>query len=405
MKRTIFLMIFCVFAASMAQAQRSEVRKAERALNRGALNEAMTAIDAASQDPTTSEAVATWLLKTQIYVQLAMTDNPDYMNLAENPVRIADDAASKALSLSPSSLEVIQIQQMIMVISELTYNDGVKAFNDDNFLSASSNFLRSFELTQKLGDTDTTTLYNAGLAAELARNFGEAKKIYHKLMDLNYSQSYLYASLSNIAMAEGDTVQALDYVLAGRKAFPDDLNIIFNEANIYIFTGQTEKAKDILSLAIDRDPTNQGLHFALAANFDRMAQDSTYSSEDRRKFFYEAEGYYKSAIALDDKYFDAIYNLGVLYFNEGVRMYDVADQNLRRTQNFNAYTEEEKTFVATWLKAQPYFERALTLVTENDPFYETVVISLMQLYLRTNQTEKYSEMHAIYEKKFAAPEE
>jgi tetratricopeptide (TPR) repeat protein len=222
----------------------------------------------------------------------------------------------KAMKLEPSPIQVIQIQQMILVLSELTYNAGVEAFNADNFPVASKNFLRSFELTETQGTMDTTTLYNAGLAAELGKNYTDAKKIYGRLIEMEYKQPYLFSSMSNISMAEGDTVTALKNVLKGREAFPDDLNIIFNEANIYIFTGQSEKAKDILSLAIDKDPENPSLHFALAANFDRMAQDTTYVPADRKNFFNEAEKYYKQAIALDEDYFDAIYNIGVLYFNE-----------------------------------------------------------------------------------------
>jgi hypothetical protein len=87
MKRTIFLLIFCVFAVNIAHAQRNEVRKAERQLSRGILNEAMQSIDAAAQDPSTSGDPATWMLKTQVYTQLAMTENPEYKNLVDNPVK------------------------------------------------------------------------------------------------------------------------------------------------------------------------------------------------------------------------------------------------------------------------------------------------------------------------------
>ncbi len=405
MKRTIFLLIFCVFAANIAQAQRNEVRRAERQLSRGILNEAMQHIDAASQDPSTSGDPATWMLKTQIYTQLALTDNPEYKDLVDDPIKIADEAAMKALELEPSSLQQIQIQQMILVLSELTYNAGVEAFNEDNFNVASRNFLRSFELTESQGTMDTTTLYNAGLAAELGRNYAEAKKIYSRLIDMQYSQPYLFSSMSNISMAEGDTVTALKHVLKGREAFPDDLNIMFNEANIYIFTGQSEQAKNILSLAIDKDPENPSLHFALAANFDRMAQDTMYVAADRKSFFNEAEKYYKQAIALDEDYFDAIYNIGVLYFNEGVRLYEIADLNLRKTQNFNAYTEDEKVFNAQWLKSQPYFEKARKMINKDDPYFETVIISLMQMYMRTNQLDKYKEVETIYHENISPVED
>lgn len=406
MKRSIlFLFIVSLFAANMAVAQRSEVRKAERQLDRGVLNEARNAIDAAIEDPSTSADPNTWMIRTQVYMALAMSENPEYKSLVENPVKVADESAVKAMELSPSNLQLIQIQQMVIVISELTYNAGVEAFNADNFEAASRNFFRSYELTESYGNTDTTTLYNAGLAAELGKNYSEAKNIYDRLIKMNYQQPYLYSSMSSIYMAEGDTATALNYVLEGRKAYPDDLNVIFNEANIYIFTGQVEKAKDILALAITKDPENPSLHFALAANLDRMAQDSTYLLADRQSFFTEAEKYYKQAIALDNDYFDAIYNLGVLYFNEGIRIYEEADLALRRTQNFKQYEIDEKVFQEAWLKSQPYFEQAQGMLTEDDPYYETVILSLLQLYMRTNQLEKYKDIEVIYHEKFGDREE
>jgi tetratricopeptide (TPR) repeat protein len=405
MKRTLFILIICVFAVSMAQAQRAEVRKAERALNRGELAIAKEHIDLAIEEPTTSGEVGTWLLKAQVYMQIAMAEEPEVRNLVEDPVTVADEAATRAQSMEPSNVEIIQLQQMLMVLSELTYNDGVESFNVNDYDGASKKFLRSYELNKQFGNIDTTTYYNAGLAAELGENYDRAKTIYLDLMEMDHDQPYLFTSMATINLAEGDTAKALEYVLQGRERYPDDLNIIFNEANIYIFTGEVEKAKDILALAIEKDPENPGLYFALAANFDRMAQDTAYSHEERQGFYKQAETYYKGAIELDENFFDAIYNLGVLYFNEGIRLYEAADEALRKTQNFKQYEEDEKEIIAAWLKSQPYFEKARTLITLDDLYYETVIISLIQLYARTDQPEKLSEVEAIYLEHFAEERE
>ena len=405
MKNTLAIAILVMFTACVAQAQRGEVRRAERSLNRGELEAAKTHIELAIQDPSTAAEAKTWLLKAQIFMQIAMSEDPEVRSLADAPLNIADEAAKKAEGVGLSNLEIIQFQQMRIVMSELMYNEGVEAYTRDDFRGASQWFLRSYLLNEEFGAADTTTLYNAGLSAELGQDYPEARRIYNQLLDMDFEQPYLYTSLASIHMAEGDTAKALDYVMQGREQYPDDLNIIFNEANIYIFTGDTERAKDVLALAIEKDPENPGLYFALAANLDKMAQDTTYSLNDRQSFHLEAENYYKQAIEKDSEYFDAIYNLGVLYFNEGIRMYDLADEALRKAQNFNQWTKDEQEILTMWSKAEPYFEKARTLIEEDDIYYETVIISLIQLYARTNKPEKLKEVENIYLERFAREEE
>jgi tetratricopeptide (TPR) repeat protein len=405
MKRTILFFIICVFTASIVQAQRGEIRRAERSLNRGELNTAKEHIDAAAADASTKDDPATWILKARVYMEIASTQEPGYKDLVEDPVAIADKAIIKAKEIGINSIQEIQIQQLLLVLSELVYNSGVEAFQADRFNDASKRFLRSYEILEPYGSVDTTTLYNAGLASELGANYEEAKKIYNRLVDMKYDQPYLFTSLANISMAQGDTVTALNYVLSGRKRYPDDLNIIFNEANIYIFTGQAEKAKDVLAIAIEKDPDNHTLYFALGANFDRMVQDTAYTMEDRQTFFIEAEKYYKLAIEKKPDYFDGVFNLGVLYFNEGIRIYDKADSDLRRTQDFRQYEKDSEKFKEAWLRSQPYFERAKELISEDDPYYQTLIISLVQLYARTGQNEELQEVQAIYHKLFSEEDE
>ena len=404
MKRTILILILFVFAASLAEAQRAEVRRADRQLNRGNLEAAKEHIDAASKDASTSGDPETWVLKAQIYMQIHSAEEPEFRALSDDALEVAYNALEKAQKLDVNNLQIIQIQQMLLVLSELTFNEGVEAFNTDNYGKASHYFLRSYRLSETFG-ADTTTLYNAALAAELNEDIEDAKKMYLQLVDYKYDQPYLYSSLSHIAMEEGDTTAALGYVKQGREIYPDDLNLVFSEANIYIFTGAVEEARDILSFAIEKDPDNPSLYFALAANFDRMTQDTIYAPEERLSFFREAERYYKQAIEIQPDYFDAIYNLGVLYYNEGIRLYEAADLRFRARQDFNRLEQDEKEYTSMWLQAQPYFEQSKEMIDEDSPYYEVVIMSLVQVYVRTNQPEKLKEIEDIYLKYFGGAEE
>jgi tetratricopeptide (TPR) repeat protein len=408
MKRTIFLVIFCLFAASFAQAQTRDVRRAITQLNRGNIANAKTMIDQAMQDPAAKEDAATYVTQAKVYMEIFISQDPEVKNLAQNPLEVAYDALQIAREKDKTNENLIEIQQALLVMSELTFNSAVEAFNAGSYSTASKAFRRSYNLAESFGSIDTTTLYNAGLAAELAREFGPAEEIYTQLIKMEYDQPYIFSSMTSILMVKGDTLAATNMIKAGRERYPDDLNLIFSEANIYIFTGQVEEAREILNLAIEKDPENQNLYFAFAANYDRMAQDTTNTLADRQFAYREAEKSYKKAIELDEDYFDAIYNLGVLYFNEGIRIFEEADAKLRKNPTsaaFRDYEQEEKRFQEKWLMAQPYLETAMEMLGDDETNLEVVVVSLMQLYARTNQPEKLELMQNLYHEKFAQPEE
>lgn len=400
MKRVILVLIFAVFAVSVADAQKREVNRAERQLNRGNLTEALGHIQSAIQDESTKEEANTWLLHALIHMEIFISEDPEINKLADKPLDKAYESLKKAEKLDEANELLLEVQQAYLVLSEQTFNAGVYAFNEHAYGDASHYFFRSYQISETFESTDTTTLYNAALAAELNQELNLAEKHYQRLVELDYEQPQIFASLSNIALAKNDSVQALNYVQQGRNRFPDDLNLIFSEANIHIFSGNLEEARETLNLAIAKDPDNHNLYFAFAANYDRMAQDTTYSLDEREFAFREAIKSYEKAINMKEDYFDAIYNLGVLYFNEGIRIYEQADENLRSTYDFAQYEEDEKRFKDMWLQAQPYLEKAKELIDDDDPNLEVVVLSLVQLYARTDQNEKLKDIEELYNKYF-----
>ncbi|MFO7977437.1 MAG: tetratricopeptide repeat protein [Bacteroidales bacterium] len=405
MKRTAFLLIIGLLAASFAQAQTRDVRRASRQLNRGNLIEAKEYMDAAMQDESALSDPETWVVKAQLYMEIFTAEDPAVKQLAETPLDEAHQALQKAQELDDDNQQIIEIQQSLLVLSELLFNAGVEYYTAERFELASDNFLRSYDLAESFGSIDTTTLYNAALALELNRDFEEAVEQYRELVELEYDQPYIYSSLANISLELGDTTESVKYITMGRERYPDDLNLIFSEANIHIFSGDVQKAREVLDLAISKDPNNPNLYFAFGANYDKMAQDTTYSAEEREFAYEEAIKAYNKAIEIDPDYFDAIYNLGVLYFNEGIRIFEEADQELRASHDFKAYEKAEERFQEMWLKAQPYLEQAKDMLAEDDPNLEIVVVSLTQLYMRTNQTDKYQEIKTLYPQYFEEVEE
>ncbi len=197
---------------------------------------------------------------------------------------------------------------------------------------------------------------------------------------------------------------ALKYLKMGRERYPEDIDLVFGEANFYLMTGRTEEAREILDYAIERDPENPSLHFAFGANYEKMAEDELLTEEEREMAFEEAVKAYERAIEIDDEYVDAYYNLGALYFNEGIRIFEEAEEELRETRDFQQYQKAEERINEMWLKAQPYMETAKELIEPNHQMYRAIITSLYQLYARTDQEEKQEEIQDEYQELFGEPE-
>lgn len=410
MKRIAILAILCLFAVDMVNAQRREVTRANRQLNRGNLDRAWEHISNALQDESTKDDAATWVLKSQILLEVSATQEPEYQNLVDDALNKAYDAIMKAQKLDEeTNINLLDIQQVLLMMSEFFFNEGAIAYNDSRFADASAYFLRSYDISDSFGATDTSTLYNAALSAEIAGLQDKAYELYVQVEELDYDQPFLYSSLTNIALRNQKEEEATKWVRKGRDRYPDDLDLIFTEANVYLTTGNIPEARRVLEIAIERDPDNANLHYAFAVNFDQMSKDTVFTEEERRFAFEEAVKAYEKAIELNPEYFDAIYNLGALHFNEGIQLFLEADNILRggyTTENLEKASKLEEKSKEIWSEdAQPWLERALELTDEEDENYEIVLRSLRELYMRTGQEEKLLETNEIWQRKFASPDD
>ncbi len=404
MKRIVVFFIFVLFSTSVLYAQGRDMRRADRNIDRGNLASALENLQAAMEYEEVFDDPEFWLLKARLHLQIAISENPEYRALVENPVDKADEAMINAMELDTDNEHWIQIQQNMLFLSEMVFNQGVDQYNQQNWGKASDYFLRAYEIGKTFEAQDTTTLYNAALSAELGQQYEKALDLYKRLRDMKYDQPFLYSSLANISLFLGDTVGGTQYVEEGRERYPDDLELIFTEANIHIFTGDLNRAEKILDIAIEKDPDNPVLYFALAANYDQMAQDTLYPAEKREFAFQEAISAYKKALEIDPDYFDAMFNLGALHFNKGLRLFEEAEERLRATHDFAQYEEDEKEIRRIWLDAEPYLQQALEMIDEDHEFYRTVLISLVELYARTNQPDKLKEIEGLYLKYFGEEE-
>jgi tetratricopeptide (TPR) repeat protein len=236
--------------------------------------------------------------------------------------------------------------------------------------------------------TDTASLFRKGYYAQLNDNLEEAKEIYAELVDMRFENKYLYDFYSNILRQEEKTEKALEVIRTGQEVFPSSADLIISELNVYLATGQGEKAIDRFEQAIELDSTNADLHFALGTVYDNLYDRVKDSLPDKANTYKsEALNSYKKAVAIDENYFKAVYNIGVLYFNEGVELSKEMNNLPMSEQEKYEKLKGERNKV--FKEALPHLEKAHQLEPEDLPTMK----ALKEVYFRLGEMEQYKKLN------------
>ena len=193
----------------------------------------------------------------------------------------------------------------------------------------------------------------------------------------------------------GDTAAQRSVITKARAAFPDNIDILNEEINMYVVRGKNEQALGSLNLAVNKNPNNELLHLVLGQTCTKMAfPKDAATGKDLQKpsnfdaLIKKAEEEYTKALQIKPDYFLANYSLAVLYTNQGSIIIKESD-NIKDPKKVKA--EEDKA-EALFQKAIPLLEKA----HEIDASDRDTMKTLKQLYARTGQgdSEKYKKLDA-----------
>lgn len=375
--RKISLILVMVMAVSVAFGQKALRTTAFNNLRKGELDKAMQNIEPTIADASTMNDPKTWFYRGNIYLQIHMSDKPEYKALEQNALGKAYESYKKLLEIDSKKEFYTETIQNLFIVSEQLYNEGVQQFTADppNYTAAMNAFESAVGVSETFGNTDTLAMFNVALAAENAREFAKAKEYYTKLKDMNYKQPLLYNSLSGIYLEEKDTTAAVAVLLEGRQKYPDDFNLLIAETNVYLAKGDNDKAMDNLAEAVKTDPNNPTIHYAVGVNYAVMGNTEA------------AENAYIKAIELNPEYFEANYNLGALYVNQAATIIDEANKlPLSAEKEFNELKTRADEILT---KSIPYLETASRL----DATDKSTLLSLKEIYTRLQMYEKMKDVN------------
>jgi tetratricopeptide (TPR) repeat protein len=373
MKKLIALL--GVFISLHAYSQKSAIQTALNYLNYGELDKAKEAIDGAAVNETTINMSKTWYVRGKIYHAIHESTDAKYSGLKPGALQEALNSYQKTMELDAKKEYKEEMMQRLAVAASALMNEGVNAFRDKKYAEALVFFNKSRDINSKyLNYTDTLAIYNSALAAEKSGKKKEAIDDLTTLTGMNYGGAKIYGLLANLQLENKDTTAALTTINAGRQKHPEDNNLVIQGLNVYLQSGRDKEAYEQLDAAIQKDPGNANLYYAKGVLSDKMGKTE------------EAAAMYKKAIELKPDYFEANYNLGAMYFNQGAELVNKAN-NLPVSKQAE-YEAAKKKYEAKFREAQPYLEKAYQLNAKD----EATIQSLYQLYGRIGNTAKAQEM-------------
>tara|TARA_R110002126_G_scaffold124451_4_gene266551 strand:+ start:62974 stop:64218 length:1245 start_codon:yes stop_codon:yes gene_type:complete len=390
-------------------AQKDEIKAVEKALKKGDLLTAKQTIDAIDEGSVEDKYKAKYyFLKGNAY------GKSDAEKAAEAYNKLFD--YEKETGKQKYTKEA---QPKLNILIEFVSQKAIDAYNETkDYKTATENFY----LTYKLSPSDTSFLYNAAVSASLNKDYETSLSYYNELKEIGYSgittqylasdketgkqdafpnkelrdlsvktskthitpvdksseskQADIVKNISYILIAQGKTEEAIVAIKEARESNPKDLNLLLNEAQLYIKLEDMDKFGVLMQEAIELDPENPTLFFNLGVvNQNEKKTD-------------EAISYYKKSIELDPDYGDAYMNLAVAILSREQAIVEEMNKNL---SNFKKYDELEKKQKALYKEALPYLEKSDELGrTEN------TVKSLLNIYDLLEMNAKADALRPIY---------
>ncbi|PCI97371.1 MAG: hypothetical protein COB15_07985 [Flavobacteriales bacterium] len=260
---------------------------------------------------------------------------------------------------------------------------GNERYGKKDYKGAQESFSKSLLLSQIGGRIDTVMMYNIAIVAEYAEDLDAAKQIYDNLIMMKYNIDGagpgMYQAMSKIHKKEGNNEKAAEYIKKGREAYPDNNNLIVDELEGFLQSGNHEEALSNLNTAITNDPKNVVLFFARGTVYENLKQEDKAIAD------------YKSALEIKPDYYDAAFNLGAYYFNAGAdKINESNDLPLSEAKKYAALKEEAKKNFET---AVPFVEKAHEL----KPGDASTGNMLIKLYTHTGDYEKSKAIKAKFQ--------
>ena len=386
--RKLFFAALVFLASTAVFAQRGKVSSARTDKEEGKLDKAWETIQetlnpANPKSEKTINWTETWQVRGEILEAIILTKDEKFKKLVQNPVEEAYKSFIKAIELDEKVSTDAALKIKLITFSNTLINTAVEAYQANDYAKAADYFEKKLFIDQTPvfksdAAIDTAIMYNTGLAAMNAKQYTKAIKYFTDCTKYGYNGGSSFAQIISAYQLLGtkeDTIKAVATMKQAFEKYPNDQSINVQLINYYIMTGQPNEAIGYLDKAIEKEKDNSSFYLAKGVALDKLGRQD------------EAIDVYKKAVEMKPENADAYYNIGVIYFNRGVKQFDVA--NAVPTNDQVRYEAEKKKSDDFFKQAVPYLESAV----KYNPKDTYILEQLKNLYYRLKMMDKYDTLN------------
>ncbi|TAF32644.1 MAG: tetratricopeptide repeat protein [Cytophagales bacterium] len=377
---SVFALLFLLQIGLWAQ---GSLNKAEALVEQKKYKEAVEEAAKCIADPKQQTKPRTWYVRALTLAELALNDPKAAMAM---PSFIADFSAADAKVRELDTKNGNFIGKMDVTV-ELTgtmsvrdkmktglFNEGVNAQGSD-----AAGAYKAFSMLSDIFTSDTTIIKNAGILAINAQMLDQAEKQFRRMTQIaDYKRPDVYYNLIYALSQQEKKGEILDVAKEGHIKYPND----------------TELLSTIINLLVDAEKMDEALEFlkkGMAANakqaqYQYMA-GVIYSD---KKDIESAIKAYEKALEIKPDYYEAAFNLGIIYYNKGAVIYKDINQKQLNDPN-NPLTKSIKENMGL---ALPHLEKAFSLKQDDRKLLE----ALRLIYDLLGKKDKAEEMKTLISK-------
>lgn len=154
---------------------------------------------------------------------------------------------------------------------------------------------------------------------------------------------------------------------------------------------KTYKNKYLKYFEKDFTKTDVEFYNALGSHYNDKAKKTTLGENETNEFYDSAIDAYQKVIEVDSLNYNANYNIGTIYYNQGVNLL----QNMDPELTIEELREKQDKGVELFIKAKPYIH----LAHKYTPEREEPIEALWGIYYSLNDFEKADHYRKMLEKK------
>lgn len=369
--KTSFLISFLALVSVSAVAQKSQVQLAQNNLGKlqasiankedakkrlALAGEGIKAIEIAQKDKKTMNWPETWAIKAYLSSYIAIIDNN--ADNADKYYAFANEALEKAVKLD-------KFQANSELIKAATYNINIKKQTEGNQAFQQNDFMTAFNLLKQVSDflpKDTTLAVNVAICAQNVQKYDDALSYFKRAKDNGVKNPYVYQIAASIYASKFESELAIKTLEEGLKLNPYHPALTNDFINVLLDSERYEAALKVIEGTIATEKRNKLLLFLYG--YLRQTQQNNGAT---------AELAYRKALDIDQNYFDALYQLGLVYLNN-------ANDALK--------AKDKKKFASSVNRSEFIFLNA----HEINPNDRNTIQLLIEIYTRKNKLDKVQEL-------------